>query len=458
MLVLLTFGLSAQALDNAVFSIDGYAKAQFGVNLMTMATGFRNTLQAKLRLDFKPEATSTMSGMDSGSVYGEIKFDEISIYTKKIDNTDDNDADLEMDIDLEYAKIVGPNWWLSVKGHDDNIDYENAKQNGIIGVAAAWDKQMDNVNNDVGGIGGVEGGFSIPDIASLELSVFSLTDWTAAEADANLYGMKAELILSAVPDLTFKAAANLPFGDATLTTTTAAEYDWIDDDSDASTAPVWGVATAASTTTTTYGMGFGGLLSYALAVSDDISITPEIGVDVKMLDGGGMNMAIGNGLTISLPGDEVKSAEDAVQEYSSSGDSFTSVAWDDGVNSGLTLGWSYYMPNAGEASLGIQAHLGLSMIENLEVAVGFEMNDVMATTNDTGIAAFLKYTAGDIVPRAGVFMLMDDAGADKMVAEAGLAINNILPLTSVFIDWNSGNLQAAEAELGLLSVAVQIDY
>jgi hypothetical protein len=386
-------------------------------------------------LDFKPEATAMMSGSEEASVYGEIKFDEISVYTRKIDNTDDNDADLEMDIDLEYAKIVGPNWWISVKAQDDNIDYENAIQNGIIGVAAAWDGQMDNVGNNLDSTGGFEAGLSIPDIASIELSAFSLTSWTAAEdnPDKNAYGIKAEVILSAIPGLTLKAAVNTGFNAGAATT--------LNDD-----------------------LGFGGLLSYALAVSDDITITPEIGVDVKMLDAGGMNMAIGNGLKITLPGSEITAAEDAIQEYThydnvaATGDSFTSVAWDDGVNSGLTLGWSYFMPEGGDAQLGLQAHLGLSMIENLEVAAAVEMTDLLATTNDTGIAAFLKYTAGNIVPRAGVFMLMDDAGADKMVVEAGLAINNVVPLTSILIDWNSGNLQAAEADLGLLSIAVQVDY
>jgi hypothetical protein len=452
--------------DNATLTISGDATTTFGVDLDTNATGFQNALNAKLQLDFKLETSAVSSGMDMGPIYGEVKIDEISIKTKQVNNADDNDADLEMDIDLEYAKIMGANWWVSVKGHDDSIDYENATQNGIIGVAAAWDGQMDNVSNDAGGVGGFEAGLTLPDIAAIEVSLFSLNDWTSTAGvdEDNAYGLKASVALKAVPDLTLEAAFNMPFGDFTTTTAAAdAVYDWEDTDDDPSTAPVWTEQTAASAASTSSpAMGFGGKVAYKIAVGD-ISITPEVGVDAKMLDGGGMNLAIGNGLTVGLGGSEVTAAEDSIKD-----DAGTSKAWDDGVNDGLTLGWSYYMPDGGDASLGLQAHVGIGMIDNLNLALGFEASDLMAedSSGDMGLAVYGDYAIGDIKPFAGVFMLLDNednGGSDgEAIVEAGVSISNIVPKTTLTVQYNSGNLLADdtgdELDPGILQISVKVAY
>jgi hypothetical protein len=321
-----------------------------------------------------------------------------------------------MDIDLEYAKLMGPGWWVSVKGQDDTVDYENASQNGIIGIAAAWDGQMDNVKNDLTSSGGFEAGLDLGP-AQIELSAFSLTDWLDTTADDNAYGVKAEVIVSAIENLTLKAAVNTGFGADTNTT--------LNDD-----------------------LGFGGLLSYAIGVSDDITITPEVGADIHMLDGGGMDMAIGNGLKVTLAGDEITAAEDGVVDVD--GDSY---AWDDGVNSGLTVGWSYYMPNVGDAALGLQAHVGLSMIENLQLAVGFEAADIM---NDgaMGFAVYTDYTMGMAMPYFGLFSEIDGA----MIIDAGLVLTDVFPHFSVAVRYNSGDLGAATPVLGVAKLEAKVSY
>lgn len=465
-LVLLVLGVAfpllAGDVDDAAVTISGDATTTWGIDLDSNATGFQNALNAKLQLNFKLGTSVTGSGSEDGAIYGEVKIDEIEIKTKQVNNADDNDADLEMDIDLEYAKIMGSNWWVSVKGHDDAIDYENATQNGILGVAAAWDGQMDNVSNDAGGIGGFEAGFDLPDLASIEVSVFSINDWTSvAGVDDNLYGMKASVALKAVENLTLEAAFNMPFGDASKTTAaTDAVYGWIDDDSDDTTAPVWGVETAATAaSTTTYGMGFGGKVAYALSFGD-ITVTPEVGVDAKMLDGGGMNLAIGNGVKIGLGGSEITAAEDGIKN-----DAGTSKAWDDGVNDGLTVGWSYYMPDGGDASLGLQAHFGLGTIENLGLAVGFEASDILADDGDMGLAVYGDYDLGMIKPFAGVFMLLDNednGGSDaETVLEAGVSVD-LFPKTTLTVQYNSGNLAADDAgeeiDPGILQISVKVAY
>jgi hypothetical protein len=423
--------LFAGALDNATVTISGDASLIWGVDLESGATGFKNTLNAKLQVNFGLDTSATRSGSEDGAVYGEIKLDEIAIVTRQINNVDDNDADIEMDIDLEYAKIMGTNWWLSIKGSDSAIDYENATQNGIIGIAAAWDGQMDMVSNTVTSSGGFEVGLTLPDLLAFEVSAFSLTDWTVAwNDDANAYGFKVSAALKAVENLTFEAALNMGF----LTEAGSTRND---------------------------ALGVGAKAGYKLMLGDTMSLAPEVAVDMKALDGGGMNIAIGNGLTLGLGGSEVTKAEDCVQD-----DTGVSWAWDDGVNSGLTLGWDVYLPDGGDAALGLQAHFGLGIIENLQAAVGFEVNDILSDAKNMGFAIYGRYDAGVVIPSAGLFMRLDNeanGGADAaMIAEVNLAVPNFIPLTSFYLDWNSGNLSAddagEEADLGILQAKVTIAY
>ena len=453
--LLLALPLFAGELDNAVFKISGDAKTIFGIDLMSMATGFENKLTAKLQLDFGPESDNIVkNGSEEGAIYGEIKFDEINVFTREINNTDDNDADLEMDIDLEYAKIIGPNWWVSVKGPDDSIDYENGVQNGIFGLADPmeadrWDGQPDNLVVDNGGNAGIDAGIMIPDIAEIGLGVFSLTDYKATGDDKNGYGVEVSLSLKAVENLTFDLSAVMGFN----------------------------TGAAAGATDTRDDIGFGALLKYAIKVNDDITITPEIGADIAMRDDDTMAMAIGNGLKITLPGSEITKTEDFFGKDDDD-DNAANWGWDDGVNSGINVGWCYYMPSGtgAVAQLGLQAHVGLSMIEGLEVAIGFESADLM-NNGDMAIGALLRYTAGSFVPYAGVFNYMDNddvlttgatgwsesvAGDDNiMIAQAGFALNNIVPLTNIMLDWASGDLTAEagqEADLGIVRATVQVKY
>jgi hypothetical protein len=402
--------------------------------------------------------------MDMGMIYGEILLDEILV--DSVQSADSSEVYWDVDIAVDHAKIWGPNWWVSVLGPDTTIDYENALQNGIIGIAAAWDGQMDSVSNTIDATGGFEAGYSIPDIASIELSLFSLNDWTdvTGSSKTNAYGMKASVALTAVENLALEAAVNLPFGDFTKTTAGAdAVYGWLDDmgtpadttddvalvDTAAATGtPYWGVVTAAAADTVkVMRTGLGGKLAYTIGLGA-ITVTPEVGVDVVLLDSGA-NIGIGNGIRIATPGAEITGAEDGIKD-----DAGTSVAWDDGVNSGLTLGWDYYMPAVGDASLGVQAHYGMSMIENFQLALGIEAADVLDSNADMGMALWTKYTMGDIAPWAGFFMVFDG----KMIANAGLTWSNIVPLTTFTLDWRSGDLSLADPDLGIFKASVKVAY
>ena len=413
----IAFPLVAGDVDGASVSISGDATTTFGIDLDTSATGFTNTLNAKLRLDFGLEAASIGSGMEDGGIYGEVSIDEINIRTIENNNADIADGLLEMDIDLEYAKIMGPTWWVSVKGADAGIDYENATENGTFeNAAATWD----NVSNTIASSGGFEAGLDLG-VASIELSVFSMTDWTDTTDDDNAYGVKAEVILSAVEDLTVKAAVNTGFGADAATT--------LNDD-----------------------LGIGALLSYAIGVNDDVTITPEVGLDIQMLDDDTMDMAIGNGLKVSLAGDEITAAEDSVVDSAG-----TNFAWDDGVNSGLTVGWTYFMPGdtTVDASLALAAHVGLSMIENLQLAVGFEASDLMDSTNgNMSLALYADYDAGIVKPYAGMYMLVDG----EMILDAGLELNDILPHVNVAVRYNSGDLAATTPVKGIAKIECKVKY
>jgi len=453
--------------DAATVELNGSAETTFGVDLESQATGFTNTVTAEIQFHLNFPTTAAKDGSDTSAIYGEILLDEILL--DSVQSVDSSVVYWDVDIAVDHAKIWGPNWWVSVLGPDATIDYENALQNGIIGIAAAWDGQMDSVSNVVANSGGFEAGFSLPDIASIEVSLFSLTDWTTTSENAkNAYGFKTSVALNAVENLTLEAAVNMGFG-SDLTEPVAAvdaTYGWLDDmntpadltddvvladDVAITGTPYWGIveeATAATTKALNSAVGIGGKLAYALAVGD-ITITPEIAADVKLLDGGGANIAIGNGLRVAMPGSEITAAEDSIKD-----DAGTIVAWDDGVNSGLTLGWDVYLPDGGDTSVGLQAHYGLSSIENLQIAAGFEAADILDDTADMGFAVYGQYTMGDIKPWAGLFMVLDG----KMIANAGVTWSNIVPLTTAYIDWRSGDLAADEADLGILKVGVKVAY
>lgn len=424
-LVLLALCLSlpvfAGDVDGATFTVSGNASVTFGMDLESSATGFTNATAADFVLNFAVPTTAAKDGMETAPVYGSIAFKDIRAEIEENDIVDANIA-------LNYAKIMGENWWISVVGPDYTIDYENALQNGIIGVAAAWDGQMDAVSNAVTSTGGFEAGYTVPELLAVELSLFSMTPWTDTTDEKNAYGVKAEVSVLAVAGLTLKAAFNMGFGTVEATALNDA-------------------------------MGIGVYLAYAIKAGD-ITITPDVGVDIKMVDDGA-NIGIGNGLRVAMPGAEVTGAEDAIVN-----DAGTSVAWDDGVNSGLTLGWDYYMPAVGDGTLGLQAHYGLSSVANLMLALGFEIDDVMSDAKDMGFAVWGKYTMGNIAPYAGLFMLLDNednGGSDgSMIANAGVVISNVVPLTTFTLAWNSGELSAddtgEEADLGIVKFTVKVAY
>jgi hypothetical protein len=399
--------------DAASVELNGSATTTFGVDLESGATGFQNSITAEIQFHFNIPTTATKSGMDMGTIYGEILLDEILV--DSVQSADSSTVYWDVDIAVDYAKIYGPNWWLSVLGPDNTVDYENALQNGIIGIAAAWDGQMDSVNNTVTSSGGFEAGFSVPDVAGVEVSLFSMTDWTAT-SDENAYGFKASVAVTAVENLTLGAAVNMGFGTEAGSTLNDA-------------------------------VGIGGQVAYSISAGD-ITIKPDIAADVVLVDDGA-NIAIGNGVTIGLPGSEITAAEDGVKD-----DAGNSLAWDDGVNSGLTLGYSYYMPAVGDPALGLQAHFGLSSIENFQLAVGYEVDDILADTNTMGIAAYTQYTMGDIKPWAGMYMEFDG----RLFANAGLTWTNIVPLTTFTLDWRSGDLSLADPDLGIFKAAVKVAY
>lgn len=429
--------LVAGDVDNASVSLSGDATTKFGIDLDTNATGFTNSINAKVQLNFGLDDTAIGSGSDEGDIYGEVKIDEIEIKTTKLNDSGAEVGTLVlMDIDLEYAKLMGPGWWVSVKGADDTVDYEEVATGAgaTLGITSGGygNDPLNNVENDNGATGGFEAGIDIADAAEVQFSLYSLTPWTSMldTSDDNAYGAKIEASLTAVDNLTFKAAMNMGFG-ATETTT-------LNDD-----------------------MGFGALVGYDVAVNDDITITPTVGLDVKMLDAGGMDMAIGNGLMISLPGDSFD-PEDILED-----DAGNVYGWDsdDGIDSGINIGWSYGMPDGADPTLGFLVAAGIGMVENLAFVASFEASDLLADSGNMGFGAYGEYTIGDITPYAGAYMVFDNednGGWDAFTLfEAGLSYN-IFPHTYVLVDYHSGNLAADdsgdEADPGLLTIGLKVKY
>ena len=112
------------------------------------------------------------------------------------------------------------------------------------------------------------------------------------------------------------------------------------------------------------------------------------------------------------------------------------------------------MPDVGDAALGLQAHLGLSMIENLQVAVGFEAADIMDADAAMGFAAYLDYTMGMAMPYFGLFSEIDG----KMIINAGLVLTDVFPHVSFAVRYNSGDLAADTAVTGVAKIEAKVSF
>jgi len=431
--------LMAGDADAAAIDIEGSATTTFGVDLDSGATGMTNTVSAKIEFHLNAPITSSLkSGSEDGDIYGEILLDEI--YMDTVDSADSTTVYWDVDIAVDYAKIMGPGFWIALTGPDNSMDFEDSVRDMHLGINSTYGGGLNAISYAQSSSGGIEGAYTIDGVGSFGASIFSLTDWNDTSDDKNAYGATVEASITAVPNLALNAGFGMGFGTSATSTL-----------NDAITA--------------------GTSVSYKIMMGDTMYIQPVIGFDL-LLDGDAMSYAIGNGLNIGIGGSNIANSDSTISYRTAPGsDAMTEVAFEDDTAAGIALIWDYYQgPEAGGVTpagmLDLYAEAGITLIPATEIAFGFAIDDALGDVPAMGLGTYLSYTAGSAFIDAGFVMKMDneaDGGSQDglMVANFGIDVTDFIPLVDLHLDWWSGNLATdtgEEVDLGIIKLAITLAY
>jgi len=435
LLVLPMFAEDVSAEYDPSVSVSGMGKVTFGANLDEGTVGFGNEYEAKVEVIFVPEVDPSKAG--EGEIYGEIVFDNAKVAVYEEDHGT-NALTLDGGIAIDYAKLVAGDAYIKIYGGPDlEINYES-------GIGAAVLKGADTVsfnynNNAVSttetGTGGFEAGYSVTDVADIFAQIVSIKDWTATENDTdaddnNKFAFKAGASVTAVENLTFEVAFN-------------------------SIPEIVGTPADAI-------MTVGAKTAYKVDLGNDMSVEPMVGFDY-LSQGDVNNYAVGNGVRLAWAGDS---------DTDDLGDSaVVGKVLDQGtpnnIYSGVELGFSY----AGSDVDGVDPTLALNlnvveqrvggMIPNLGFIAGYTAEDLQADTLVHGLGLGADYQVNDDIHAYGAYRTDLTENVDSSKLFLGAEYANIFPLTSVGVDYESGNLEG-DADLvpvnGVVKTWMKISY
>jgi hypothetical protein len=456
--------------DQVEFKIEGNAKVTFGVDLNDpVATGFINETSSNLKIEVIAEQSDD-KGADA-PVYGWIKLKDFKWEVNK-DGSGVSAPDVE-------AKIMADPVWVKIHS---NPDVKVDKASIPVAIAAGVGIVETNaLNIDHDSSGGLEIGVDT-DAVNVVVKLVSEFDWIEDDTSEdgywvwvdhddndetppepewvdpvpdptdknteNAYAVSGEMSVEAVEGLTLKVMAN-----AAMNYTTQP----------ANTVPV--------------GLGVG--CEYELAISEDITIIPILGFDLLVAGPDDTTYEAGGGVRVKWPG-----TWDDEKDLKIFGD-------DTDVFSGLTVGVNY-VGYAGAAYEDAEGNLPDGVI-NLVVSAyedsgddgffpiigagaSFEIADLTGDVPLMGLALVAYASKDNISGYAGMKNLFraetEIAGIDVVLqtesleACAGLEVSDIVPNTSLMIDWVSTELIELEdagvvtqaADNGILTIAVKIAY
>jgi hypothetical protein len=468
--------------DQLDFTIEGDAKVTFGVDLNDpIATGFINEVSSDLKIEIIAEQDDE-KGADA-PVYGWIKLKEFKWEVE--------DGECGVTAPGVEAKIMADPVWVQI---DSNPDVKISKASIPVAVAAGVGvvDPTDALEIDHDSSGGLEIGVDT-DMVEVVVKVVSEYDWKL-DADS--------------------------------------DYDWIDDDDDESTPPVWGptvedtgkntdnayavsgeasvvavdgltlklMANAAMNYTTEpvanrVPFGFGVGCEYELAITEDLTVIPVIGLDLDIPHIDTIKYEVGGGLRLKWPGtwdDEVdlKIFGDDVDVYSglSVGVNYVGTTVE-GQDPFLNLvisayedsGDDGYLPYIGlGASLELANLLNSDDVETLDIVevstIGLGLVAYAGMDNISGYAGIKTLlrsadTEGPLDPDVvGSPIVPKIMQQESLELVAGIEITDIVPNTSLMIDYASDELMAVEGDPaiindadkvvdnGILTIAVKIAY
>ena len=513
--VLLSFGLVAAFAGPVEVEpeYEAEASATWGAQLDEFATGFSNSAESTIKFTFIEEQTAEYG---EGDVYGYIEVDSFKVEFEAagVDNgtgstaATSQSANDAFDIALGEitAKVfLGPAYIVVYDGADDAVDeaFGAVEVAGdIISGTQTVGLNPDVKNDPTTEYGGTAVGFEVPDLVTVELGVASEFDWSQSTTATTTYTVvDTNDSLSATEEADLKAliaagltpsAAAASLGitlDADDVTTTTGPADKANEENayvwsiNAEVTPVPGV-TVALVSNMWHGNGTGdatpgtagnpaavGLSgSYDLALSDDMTLTPELGFDLKTEQDAEedqeMQFEVGVGANLLWPGLGV---EDSDEDYLAFEDSEVTsgvgleVVYgshpvdlilaaadgtvDENVNTVATkLG--FYEDGGDDGFLPI---VGAALVMNYNMVLA---NDELAQPyedgwSDFGVGLEADASLGVVTPFFGVISESFNVGgndskyggdtATTMFLNLGTDID-VIPNTTFTIDYSSGDL------------------
>jgi len=463
--------------EDVEFTVEGDATVTFGINLNEdVATGFTNETSSNLKFTFVTEQ-DVEKGSDE-AVYGWIKLKEFKTVVE--------DGEMKISNPGVEAKIMAAPIWIeiheapSVEVNKASITSSVADGVGVVDrdlVAADWEKS-----------GGVTIGVDLPDLVGIELEVVSANDWKQDDEG-----------------------------------TAGGEWGWIDDDDNEESDAVWGQTAAVApvddlndenayavsvefdvkavenlsltgqaTVAKDYAMdvmAFGVQGGYEISLTDDISVKPIVGFDMKIdNDAEESRYEVGGGVQLKTPGTWDDNKDNKVFPDDDN-DDFDKVY--SGVSIGINYGNNALDTIATEIS-GVDTlipddkavlNLVISAYEDsgddgllpmLGYTVVFELADLTNTIGDIydlsiltmGLGIFADVTIDNIKPYAGLKYYMvsvDDESSTSAELWAGVEISDIIPNTTLMLDYHSTELIEDEdigqvMDNGIFTTAVKIAY
>jgi hypothetical protein len=410
--------IAAVASAQIAVTASGSAKTSFGVDLDDMDTGFDASGSGKISVAPEIDMASASSAVEEGdTVYGEFTIKSIELKTDDAEETISSglvSQNLYLKIDGIAAKIVLGDLTINLwKDPSNSVDYNTAIVNaydyaifdGIYGDNGTM-KDIDNGDGEFvpGGLAadsipanaGIGLVYAIPSIADIKVDVLSHDIWThmdPADVSDNYYSFRIGLALTAVENLTFEASMNLA--------NFAGQF-----------------------------VAVGGKVGYKVAIGEEDSVTPMVGVMYKT-DYVGGEMGVSGGVNAAVAGAVITA----------------NAAWYD----------TELAADGSNLDFVIAADLG-GLVEGLTAQVAYQSVTVTTTypTNSMGIHAKFGYelAAGDLTITPSVEGSYDDPNTyntnpafeadEELYLKADVSVAGLVDNTVFSLGWDSEDLAGHE--------------
>lgn len=416
-------------IEKLSFSISGDASVTWGIDLDNTATGFVNAFSSNLEITIVPEADAEKGTDADGAVYGYIlleNFKWVVGTTTVVTGVTGTDTDTIPDGQIDTitvttanvasapvmpsitAKVKANPVWIQIYSKP-GIAPNKASINTYLGVVTSGN----NLSGDIDSTGtGTTGGINVGiDTEVFDASIQFISFGSYVDADLNTdndYAIGLTTSVSA-SGFAFDVAAGYYLG-------------------------------------TTTNLDASASVSYEIGLGGDMALKPVAGFDMNL--SGTLDMEASLGLYLKL----------AAGGYDQDID-FKIIGDDRKMTPGLYVGFDFDLPEGGSDADLTVAYWEPSgddgVIPVIGAGVFFELADILSAM-DMGVGVVIDANISGVKPYAAM-KAVGFMSTLALTAEVGVDIP-LFANTTLSLDWTSGDLAAATAVLGDVTLKLKIAY